>query len=1411
MKRKVSKRFFALILCLLLAASSPLTVFATSVSENSTEDVVEATTVLVDVEAAQQSLKELVAEREIPALLYLKDIYTIKTEPDSNSNDVASIVSGQQVYITGVGEDRGHNIWYQVTYSYDGGDFSGYIQREYLAFSDERLIEWEGMNIRSMQMFRLRRSGISYADVEQFPESYQDALYNLKQQHPNWKFVKMETGLDWNYVVTMQSEADRSLVWNNTALDSWKDGYYSSSWSIASDGIIKYYLDPRNALSEKLVFQFEQLTYNQSYHSLESTQKVIQGTFMDGIVPKSDITYAQAFMNIASKKNISPVLMAARVRQEQGVKGTSPMISGTYPGFENLYNYYNIGASGNTQEKEIETGLTKARAEGWTTPMLSLEGGSEFLTNSYIRKGQDTLYLQKFDVDSSFDGVCWHQYMQNIAAPESEALSTYKAYSNAGIVDSAFVFKIPVYRNMPAYACTKPGSEEKVTLNVSTINNLPVKGTAVLVSYINGSQNTSVEMEYTSSDTNVATVDAKGVVTGVSPGTATITCKRAENAQGATTASCTVNVIKGDISVSEIDIPNIEVTYTRNQRLSSVALPKGFAWVDGSIVPVVGNSGYSATYNPDSSRYNTVTITIPVTVKKAVIDSSNLVLPNDLSAVAGYELSSVTLPNGYAWDNPNEKLPKKAGTYNYGASYCLDELNYEVVEDIILSVEVVCKTHEFGAWQGSHADCTNDGEQVRICSICGGREKVIEPAIGHEYTSKITLEPTMLVPGTRTYTCINCGDTYDVEIPVVVGPHEHKYTEEITIEPTCEGTGIKKFTCECKDTYTEAVEALGHDIVDGACTRCNYQIPTLPQHTHSYTCVESTETCVSDGIATYICGCGDTYTEGKRALGHEVIDGKCTRCDYTEPLPDEDESGTSGDNNSDTTGGSNTGTSGGNTSGTTGGNNSGTSGGNNSGTTGGNTTGTSGGNNSGTTGGNNTGTSGGNTSDTTGGSTTGTNDGNTSDTTGGNTTGGTDDKKPESGDTGGTTGGNNAGTSGGNNSGTSGGNNTGTSGGNTSGTTGGSNTGTSGGNTAGGTDDKKPESGDAGGTTGGNTTGTSGGNNSGTTGGNNSGTTGGNTSGTTGENNTDTNAGSNNNSNDTNNNQGLLGTVQNIISTITGEKHDEQAKVEEIPIQPQNGTGQNSQSADDSNAENNADAEEDSVVETEDAVKITMKHSTMLNKDKLAIVTNTNRNLELVMADNVKWNVDLSGVENVNDINVDMAVTMNQAEIPQEVLENLPQENPIILMSLSHEGPFAFDAKLTVPVNKLNAGKYANLYYYNPATKAMEFIAATLVAEDGTAEFAMAHASDYAIVIAENSLDPNPPQEIAEVENEDESAVETSAEGKTVTGMPAWLTIVIIVVVVAIATVGIIFGIRFFKKKSEDSYYFDEEDEELEE
>lgn len=90
--------------------------------------------------------------------------------------------------------------------------------------------------------------------------------------------------------------------------------------------------------------------------------------------------------------------------------------------------------------------------------MESLRGGAEVLSKNYILKGQDTLYLQKFDVDDSYNGLYWHQYMQNVSAPVSEAGNIAKAYMNAGALDNCFVFKIPVYHNMPSAVSPDPAT-----------------------------------------------------------------------------------------------------------------------------------------------------------------------------------------------------------------------------------------------------------------------------------------------------------------------------------------------------------------------------------------------------------------------------------------------------------------------------------------------------------------------------------------------------------------------------------------------------------------------------------------------------------------------------------------------------------------------------------------------------------------------------------------------------------------------------------------------------------------------------------------------------------------------------------------------------------------------------------------
>ena len=118
-----------------------------------------------------------------------------------------------------------------------------------------------------------------------------------------------------------------------------------------------------------------------------------------------------------------------------------------------------------------------------------------------------------------------------------------------------------------------------------------------------------------------------------------------------------------------------------------------------------------------------------------------------------------------------------------------------------------------------------------------------------------------VTPGAYVYTATygEFSDTKEEEIPA-----GHSYEEAITTEPTCEEEGVLTFTCYCGASYTEAIPALGHE----------------------YEAVVTDPTCEEDGYTTYTCHCGDSYTDDVvPALGHEyeavVTDPTCEEDGYT--------------------------------------------------------------------------------------------------------------------------------------------------------------------------------------------------------------------------------------------------------------------------------------------------------------------------------------------------------------------------------------------------------------------------------------------------------------------------------------------------------------------------------------------------
>lgn len=182
-------------------------------------------------------------------------------------------------------------------------------------------------------------------------------------------------------------------------------------------------------------------------------------------------SYADIIMKAASQSGVNPYVIAAMIIQEQG-QGTSGSISGKVSGYEGYYNFFNVGAYQSGSMSAVTRGLWYASQSGsygrpWNSIEKSIVGGSNYYGENYVKQGQDTFYLKKFNVQGS--NLYKHQYMTNIEAAAGEGAKLAKAYTDS-MKSQTLVFKIPIYNNMPESACAKPtmsGSPNNKLSNIS--------------------------------------------------------------------------------------------------------------------------------------------------------------------------------------------------------------------------------------------------------------------------------------------------------------------------------------------------------------------------------------------------------------------------------------------------------------------------------------------------------------------------------------------------------------------------------------------------------------------------------------------------------------------------------------------------------------------------------------------------------------------------------------------------------------------------------------------------------------------------------------------------------------------------------------------------------------------------------
>ena len=390
----------------------------------------------------------------------------------------------------------------------------------------------EGANIQlfesnnsAAQKFKLVETtpglGVSEVNIDsaKYP-LYAELISQIQANHPNWSIRLLYTGISFSDAVYGEYSYHGANLVPNTSGSEWicsvcgTKSYDTGRWYCASDTAIAYYMDPRNFINENSIYQFLDVNkYEPSSVSLEGIQANINGKFLE--------PYASDIDTACRNTNVNPYYVIARLIQENGSKGSYTSNGMQDSDGKIYYNPFNIGAYRTAEHTVKENALISAKKYGWDNMEKALEGGIQFLKTNWLDNYQNTLYQNRFDIDSTNGSSLYsHQYMQNLSGAYTEGLLLKSYYTKAGKTESYLSFIIPVYENMDIALTPTPSDAsnyEEFPMNVQVntqgsslaLRSGASTSSSVIARYDNGTVLLSVRRGVNSTWQLVVTKDGK--------------------------------------------------------------------------------------------------------------------------------------------------------------------------------------------------------------------------------------------------------------------------------------------------------------------------------------------------------------------------------------------------------------------------------------------------------------------------------------------------------------------------------------------------------------------------------------------------------------------------------------------------------------------------------------------------------------------------------------------------------------------------------------------------------------------------------------------------------------------------------------------------------------------------------------
>lgn len=198
-------------------------------------------------------------------------------------------------------------------------------------------------------------------------------------------------------------------------------------------------------------------------------------------------------------------------------------------------------------------------------------------------------------------------------------------------------------------------------------------------------------------------------------------------------------------------------------------------------------------------------------------------------------------------------------------------------------------SHEMGEWQITlPPSCIIDGEQTRVCTLCGFSEKEVIDILPHEESIVSGTAPTCTENGLSDgKICLLCNTV--LEEQTVIEAKGHVYSEEEKVDSTCTEKGYTVYKCTCGESYNGDFALLANHVyeetvISPTCQKDGYTLhkcvscdksykDNYTKGEHEYLSTEVAPSCEKDGYVLHECKvCKTSYKDSTTSkLGHSYV------------------------------------------------------------------------------------------------------------------------------------------------------------------------------------------------------------------------------------------------------------------------------------------------------------------------------------------------------------------------------------------------------------------------------------------------------------------------------------------------------------------------------------------------------------